>query len=102
MSTFNADNSRNINVNNYNQGLDKYPITELSTTDGLNVTEPVNQGTRSLFTGQSVISPYANIGANRSGLDKDYKGIPRNYLHNDIYDTSLLNIIEKLANTECT
>jgi hypothetical protein len=22
MSTFNADNSRNINVNNYNQGLD--------------------------------------------------------------------------------
>jgi hypothetical protein len=55
MSTFNADNSRNINVNNYNQGLD-YPITELSTTDGLNVTEPVNQGTRSLFTGQSVIS----------------------------------------------
>jgi hypothetical protein len=75
-------------------------LTELSTTDGLNVTEPVNQGTRSLFTGQSVISPYANIGANRSGLDKDYKGIPRNYLHNnDIYDTSLLNIIE-LANTE--
>jgi hypothetical protein len=101
MSTFNADNSRNINVDKYNVGKDKYPITEFGTVDGENVTKPVEYGTRSLFTGQSVIAPYANIGPNKGGADKEYKGISRNYLHsNDIYDTSLLNIIEQLANSE--
>jgi hypothetical protein len=107
MSSFNADNSRNINVDKYNTGTDNYPINELGSVKGINKIEPVNSGTRSLFTGQSVISPYANIGKIKTedgggmALKSTYKGISRNLLHNNnIYDTSLLNIIEQLANTE--
>ena len=107
MSSFNADNSRNVNVNKYNTATDYYPIKELGSNNGQNNVSPINEGTRSLFTGQSVISPYANIGKigteDGGGMStkNGYKGISRNLLHNNnIYDTSLLNIIEQLANTE--
>jgi hypothetical protein len=108
MSSFNADNSRNINVDKYNTGTDNYPINELGNTkNGNQKIDPVNSGTRSLFTGQSVISPYANLGKIKTvdgggqSTKYTYNGVSRNLLHNNnIYDTSLLNIIEQLANTE--
>jgi len=107
MSYFNGGDSRNINVLNYNRATDKYPITNLSDNKYGGVkTEDINEGTRSLFTGPTVISPYANIGKigsnNGGGIGADpYKGINRRLLHNDqIYDTSLLNILEKLSGTE--
>lgn len=107
MSSFNADNSRNINVDKYNTGTDNYPINELGNKDGVRKIDPVTYGTRSLFTGQSVISPYANLGkiatvdGGGQSTKYPYNGVSRNLLHNNnIYDTSLLNIIEQLANTE--
>jgi len=107
MSSFNGGQSRNINVNNYNLGTsDKYPIQGIGNTKSSNVTMNMSYGTKSLFTGQNVISPYGNLGKTGTddggglGLKTDYKGVNRNTLHNnDIYDTSLLNIIEKLSST---
>lgn len=84
MSTFNAGKSRNINVINYNSG----------------------KGKDSIFTGRTKYNPWPNIsiiGSDRdgSGTSNAYKGINRNSLHNnDVYDTSLLNIIEKLSLTK--
>ena len=95
MSTFNAGKSRNIDVNKYNLG----------------------KGKTSIFTGGSRLNPWPNIktvgGANNvsqseeigdgtMGVDADgrtiYKSFTRNTLHNnDVYDTSMLNIIEKLS-----
>jgi hypothetical protein len=102
MSSFNGGQSRNINVNNYNLGTsDKYPITDLGNNKGSNITMNIAYGTKSLFTGQSVISPYGNLG--KSDDNATYKGVNRNTLHNnDIYDTSLLNIIEKLSSTKAS
>lgn len=107
MSYFNGGDSRNINVYNYNRGTDVYPIINLGDNKYGSVrTEEINEGTRSLFTGPTVISPYGNVGKlgteNGGGIGADkYNGINRRQLHNDqIYDTSILNILEKLSGTE--
>lgn len=93
MSTFNGGNSRNINVNKYNTGRNP---------------DESKKGTESLLSGRAVISPYGNIGligtdnGGGQGMDKSlYAGVNKNTLHNNaVYDTSLLNIIERLSNTE--
>ena len=106
-STFNADKTRNINVTNYNKGKDVYPIDNLTdNTYGGVKKESISEGTRSMFTGPTVIAPYGMIGQGKTdtgALDANskYIGVDRNKLHNDqIYDTSLLNIIERLSGTE--
>lgn len=93
MSTFNGGVSRNINVNKYNSGRNP---------------NPKKKGTESLLSGKSTLSPYGNIGligtdnGGGQGMDKSlYGGINKNSLHNNaVYDTSLLNIIERLSGTE--
>ncbi len=93
MSTFNGGASRNINVNKYNTGINP---------------NPKKKGTESLLSGRTTLSPYANIGSigtdNGGGqtMDKStYTGISKSTLHNNaVYDTSLLNIIERLSSTE--
>jgi hypothetical protein len=98
LSTFNGGKSRNVNVNLYNVGkeTDKEKLSKFGGTGGM----------FSLFTGGTIISAWPNIG--QIGSDKvkvgtgpvDTKGVSRKTLHNnDIYDTSILNIIEKTANT---
>lgn len=106
-STFNGGKSRNINVANYNTGKDVYPIQNLEdNTYGGVKTENINQGTRSIFSGPTVIAPYGMIGTGRTEngrLDakSKYLGVKKEQLHNDqVYDTSLLNIIERLSGTE--
>lgn len=107
LSSFNVDKSRNINVSNYNSGKDIYPIQNLEdNTYGGVKTENISQGTRSMFTGPTVIAPYGMIGKEKTdtgafGASSKYIGVKRNQLHNDqIYDTSLLNILQKLSGTE--
>jgi len=93
MSTFNGGNSRNINVNKYNSGINP---------------NPKKKGTESLLSGRTTLSPYGNIGSigtdngGGQGMDKGaYGGVNKNTLHNNaVYDTSLLNIIERLSGTE--
>lgn len=93
MSTFNGGSSRNINVNKYNTGRNP---------------DESKKGTESLFSGKATISPYGNIGligtndGGAQGMDKSlYGGINKDTLHNNaVYDTSLLNIIERLSSTE--
>lgn len=98
LSTFNGGKSRNVNVNLYNVGkeTDKEKLSKSGKKGGM----------FSLFTGGTIISAWPNIG--QIGSDKakvgtgadDTKGVSRKTLHNnDIYDTSILNIIEKTANT---
>jgi len=106
-STFNGGKSRNINVANYNTGKDVYPIQNLEdNTYGGVKTENISQGTRSIFSGPTVIAPYGMIGTGRTEngrLDakSKYLGVKKEQLHNDqVYDTSLLNIIERLSGTE--
>ena len=92
-STFNAGKTRNINVVDYNLG----------------------RGKTSIFTGGTRLNPWPNISVVGAYADKntgdsnptagiDDKGqtinkpYTRNTLHNnDVYDTSILNIIEKLS-----
>lgn len=101
MSSFNAGDSRNVNIFYYNSGK-----------EGDVEKQPKSGGMYSLFSNKSVIKPWPNIGklgtdSDTSGLKdnaddkaRTYKSIARNRLHNDeIYDTSLLNIIEKLSGT---
>jgi hypothetical protein len=93
MSTFNGGNSRNINVNKYNSAINP---------------NPKKKGTESLLSGKTTLSPYGNIGmigtenGGGQGMDKSlYGGVNKNTLHNNaVYDTSLLNIIERLSGTE--
>lgn len=106
-STFNGGRTRNINVTNYNSGKDSYPIQNLEdNTYGGVFTQDINEGTRSMFSGPTVIAPYGMIGQGRTDtgvLDAKtkYLGVEKNKLHNDqVYDTSLLNIIERLSGTE--
>lgn len=97
MSTFTGGDSRNVNVSSYNLG--RKQTTNIS-VDGKNV-----ESTVSLFTGDSVPKFWANIskfGTNEdtTGSDEgsEYDGINREVLHNnEVYDTSLINIIEKLS-----
>lgn len=90
MSTFNGGNSRNVNVFLYNNANES------------------KAGTRSLFSGptSSTISPYGNVGkagtddGGGAGMKYQYSGVRKSSLHsNDIYDTSVLNIIEMLSKT---
>ena len=106
-STFNGGKSRNINVANYNTGKDVYPIQNLEdNTYGGVKTDNISQGTRSIFSGPTVIAPYGMIGTGRTengrlDVKSKYLGVKKNQLHNDqVYDTSLLNIIERLSGTE--
>ena len=106
-STFNGGKSRNINVIDYNSGKDTYPIQNLEdNTYGGVKTEDISQGTRSMFTGPTVIAPYGMIGKGRTDtgaldVNTKYLGVKKNQLHNDqVYDISLLNIIERLSGTE--
>ena len=92
MSTFNGGASRNINVNKYNTGINP---------------NAKKKGTESLLSGKTTLSPYGNIGSigsdngGGSRMDKStYAGVNKNSLHNNaVYDTSLLNIIERLSST---
>lgn len=96
MSTFNGGQSRNVNVNSYNTG--KKQQTNIKSKDGSTVSSPV-----SLLSGGSLPNFWPNI--KTAGTDMDptgstssYNGFTRSDLHNDdVYDTSLLNIIEKLS-----
>jgi len=98
MSTFNGGKSRNINVNFYNTGRE-------ADKEGMNKTSNDAGGMFSVFTGGSIIRPWANIGGvgketPTMGLKGDFKRMNRRTLHNnDVYDTSILNIVEKTANT---
>jgi hypothetical protein len=107
MSTFNAGNSRNVNVFYYNSGKESDPNKQ-----GEKAGKTINEdgGMYSMFSTKGTFKPWANISkigteANTSGLpNADGKSpkynLKRNRLHsNDIYDTSLLNIIEKLSDT---
>jgi hypothetical protein len=103
LSTFNGGRTRNVNVNLYNVGreTDKERMGQTNNTKG---------GIFSLFTGGNIVRPWPNISSTgaleqpRLGLAGDpaekYGGFSRSTLHNnDVYDTSILNIIEKTANT---
>lgn len=98
MSTFNGGRSRNINVNLYNSGKE-------TDNEKLSKTNNTNGGLFSVFTGGNVIRPWSNIGTTGKdtpsvGVDQSFKGVVRRTLHNnDVYDTSILNLIEKLAGT---
>jgi hypothetical protein len=103
LSTFNGGRTRNVNVNLYNVGQE---------TDRERMGKTNNQkgGIFSLFTGGNIVKPWPNISSTGAlseprlglsgGADENYKGLSRSTLHNnDVYDTSILNIIEKMANT---
>ena len=90
ISTFNGGNTRNVSVNAYNNMLGgKHP--------------------GSLFTGKRVLRPWPDIkNGNTTGTDDitmvngviTNDATSRKELHNDsVYDTSVLNIIEKLSGT---
>lgn len=98
MSTFNGGKSRNLNVNLYNSGREadkaKLKKSGLSRKDGA----------FSVFSGGAAVKAWGNISATGKeenaglGTDNSYNGITRKTLHNnDIYDTSILNIVEKTA-----
>ena len=98
MSTFNGGKSRNLNVNLYNSGreADKAKLKKagLSRKDGA----------FSVFSGGAAVKAWGNIntvGKEENaglGLDDSFNGITRKTLHNnDVYDTSILNIVEKTA-----
>lgn len=101
MSTFNGGKSRNVNVIDYNFG--RKQETNIRNKKG-----GVLKAGVSLFTGFSLPQFWGNIGKlgteqnDLTGVDDQgkstYKGINRDTLHNnDVYDTSVLNIIEKLS-----
>lgn len=98
MSTFNGGASRNLNVNLYNSGreADKAKLKKagLSRKDGA----------FSVFSGGAAVKAWGNISTTGKeenaglGTDNSYNGITRKTLHNnDVYDTSILNIVEKTA-----
>jgi hypothetical protein len=98
MSTFNGGKSRNLNVNLYNSGreADKAKLKKagLSRKDG----------SFSVFSGGAAVKPWGNINTTGKeenaglGTDDSYNGVTRKTLHNnDVYDTSILNIVEKTS-----
>ena len=99
MSTFNGGRSRNVNVNLYNSG--KEGNKEKLQKTGQNS----KAGSFSLFTGDNFVQPWGNISkkGNEEKLnvgDKKYEGVSRRTLHNnDVYDTSIINLVDKTANT---
>jgi hypothetical protein len=102
MSTFNGGRSRNVNVNLYNAGkeADKEKIVKTKQPAGSD-----KGGAFSLFTGSSFVKPWANIQIKEGEIPRfdttGYSGVSRRSLHNnDVYDTSILNIIEKTSGTK--
>jgi hypothetical protein len=102
MSTFNGGKSRNINVNFYNAGRE-------GNKDKLKKSgqKSSKSGAFSLFTGSTLVKPWPGIGttgkadSDNTGLVDDYPGVSKNTLHNnDVYDTSILNIVEKLSSSK--
>ena len=102
MSTFVGGRSRNINVNFYNAGreADKQKLKKAGQKSS-------KSGAFSVFTGGTLVKPWPGIGkvgsdsGDNTGLVADYPGVSRRTLHNnDIYDTSILNIVEKLSKTK--
>lgn len=100
MSTFNGGRSRNVNVNLYNSGRtdDKERLAKAKLDS--------KSGAFSLFTGGTVVKPWGNIQPGgteeklKTGIGVPYNGVGRKTLHNnDVYDTSILNIVERTANT---
>jgi len=100
MSTFNGGKSRNFNINLYNSGK------ETDASKLAKAKKGKNDGMFSQFTGGTLLKPWGNISKtgtsnDTTGLSNDYKGVSRTALHNnDVYDTSILNIIEKLSGTK--
>lgn len=100
MSTFNGGRSRNLNVNLYNSGkdADKDRIAKSKVSS--------KGGAFSMFTGGNYMKPWAGVKMDaKAGFldDEGYSGISRRTLHNnDVYDTSILNIIEKLSGTKAS
>lgn len=93
MSTFNGGKDRNVNVLAYNLGRKQ-------NTNVKDEKRGILQAGVSLFTGGLLPQFWGNIGKVGTEMsDADaYKGINRDTLHNnDVYDTSILNIIEKLS-----
>lgn len=102
MSTFNGGRSRNVNVNLYNSG--KEGNKEKLQKTGQNS----KGGAFSLFTGDNFVRPWPNIGKIGSeeklkmgiGEEDQFTGVSRRTLHNnDVYDTSIINLVDKTANT---
>ena len=92
VSTFNGGNTRNVNVDSYNEKMG-------------------SKSPGSLFTGTRILRAWPNIKGgdvlDKCGVDFGPDGVlksdnvVRSALHNDtIYDTSILNIIEKLSGTK--
>ena len=109
MSTFNAGKSRNMNVFSYNRGVSQPTGIQI---DGKEAYSPV-----SLMSGGSLPAFFPNADIGKIGSEHVFSGIPQNDevrsyqaargvgvssdLHNDAaYDTSLLNIIERLSKTK--
>lgn len=109
MSTFNAGKSRNMNVFSYNRGVPQPTGIQIN---GKEAYSPV-----SLMSGGSLPAFFPNADIGKIGSEHVFNGIPpdkekRSYqaargvgvssdLHNDAaYDTSLLNIIERLSKTK--
>ena len=92
-STFNGGGSRNVNVSGYNQSKGNIYYA--------------NDSGNSLFTGRRVTNPWPEVAFVESGFfdttgsdtDQKYKRSEINKNDSE-YDTSVLNIIEKLANTK--
>ena len=95
MSTFTGGESRNVNVDAYNSGRRQ---TSNIVINGERIETSV-----SLFTGDSIPNFWGNLSImgtdqDTTGISREYNGFNRNDLHNDsVYDTSMLNIIEKLS-----
>lgn len=100
MSTFNGGRSRNLNVNLYNSGkdADKDRIAKAKVSS--------KGGAFSMFSGGAYMKPWAGVKMDKQAGsldDEGYSGISRRSLHNnDVYDTSVLNIIEKLSGTKAS
>lgn len=109
MSTFNGGKSRNMNVFSYNRGAQQPTGTII---EGQESYAPV-----SLMSGGSLPSFFPNADVGKIGSEHSYNSIPADKnkstyqaakgigvssdLHNDAaYDTSLLNIIERLSKTK--
>jgi len=102
MSTFGGGKSRNINVNFYNAGreADKAKLKKSGQKSS-------KSGAFSVFTGSTLVKPWPGIGttgkadSDNTGLVDDYPGVSKNTLHNnDVYDTSILNIVDKLSSSK--
>jgi hypothetical protein len=91
-STFNGGGSRNVNVSSYNNSKNNVYYA--------------NDSGNSLFTGKRVVNPWPEIPYlddgfyDTTGAGSDGKNYKKSSTTNTEYDTSVLNIVEKLANTK--